>query len=105
QFHDLTLEMFKSSFESFGQLSTNTLQRFRYFLKHIPNEINVYESSPLFFYLELFRNGLVSRFDLEKLSDIELVTAIRGRILDGVDQLLDVFVYENDRENLIKDSR
>ncbi len=105
RYHDLFLEVFKTSYESIGQISQVGQQRFFYLQRHLPTKTNVYETSPYFLCLELFRKKLVAKYDLEKLSDLDFVTNARNKVLEAVIDTFDLFIYDHDWETLLKDAR
>lgn len=105
RYHDVFLEIFKTSYESIGQISQIGQQRLFYLFRHFSKGTQLYESSPLFLCVELFRANLLVRYDLEKLSDIEFVTNARNKVVQAVLKHFDLFVYDNDMEVILKDAR
>ncbi len=104
-YYDDLLQFFNSSFDSFGNENLIQILRFKYLKRHFDPKLNLYESNYYLCLLELLKKKIILKKNLIDMQSIE--TAVLGRmdILKQVEEKLDVFMYENDREVMIKNPR
>jgi hypothetical protein len=81
------------------------MHRFEYLLKHLPQNLTMYESSFHIALLELFRAKIISKKNLLELNDINLAPLARLQIAKEIDKKLGVFVYEKELELIAKNSK
>lgn len=104
-YYDQLLEMFNSSYDSFGNTSLMIMARFSYLKRHFPRSLSLYEAHVPLIFLELIRSKIISRQDLYQLSDFEMGIDARFDILKKIESALGIFIYEHDMEVLIKNPR
>ncbi len=104
-YYDQLLEVFKISYESFGNVSVMLLARLNYLLRHLPANLTMYESNIQLCLIELYRAKVVSKSLLLQLSDLDLASAAREQIVLNVERHMEIFIYENDLETIIKNSQ
>ena len=105
EFYDDLLNYFNSSFDSFGNENLIQILRFKYLDRHLPTNLKLYESNYQLCLLQLLRRGVVRKKSLEDLKTLETAVLGRMEILKSIEQNLSVFLYENDRETMIKNPR
>ncbi len=105
KFYDDLLLYFNISFDSFGNENLIQILRFKYLSKHFNSDLKLYESNYHICLLELLRKGVILKKNLIDMKSLE--TAVLGRmdILKQIEEKLNVFMYENDREVMIKNPR
>lgn len=104
-YYDQLLEVFKISYESFGNVSVMLLARLNYLLRHLPADLKMYESNIHICLLELYRARVVSKSLLLQLFDLDLAPAAREQIVKNVEQHMDIFIYNNDLDTIIKNTQ
>jgi hypothetical protein len=104
-YYDQILELFNTSFDSFGNTSLMILSRFSYIKRHFPKSLELFEANAHIIIVELLRAKIILKKDIELLSDIELGTEIRLDVIRKIESKLDIFIYNNDLEILVKNPR
>ncbi len=104
-YYDQLLEVFKISYESFGNVSVMLLARLNYLLRHLPKDLTMYESNVQICLLELYRARIVSKSLLLQLFDLDLASAAREQIILNIEKNMAIFIYENDLETIIRNSQ
>lgn len=104
-YYDQLLELFNGIYDSFGQSSLMIQSRFNYIRRHIPAEIELFESYPPLILIELLRAQIITRKDIDSLNDIHRGIEARLNIIKGIEHSLDIFIYDKDMENLCKHPR
>lgn len=104
-YYDQLLEVFKISYESFGNVSVMLLARLNYLLRHLPVDLKMYESNIHICLIELYRARIVSKSLLLQLFDLDLASSAREQIILGIEKHMDIFIYENDLETIIKNTQ
>jgi hypothetical protein len=104
-YYDQLLEVFKMSYDSFGNVSVMLLARLKYLVRHLPRDLQMYESSIEISLIELYRAKIISKSTLLQLFDLELASAAREIIVQHIEQHMDIFIYENDLETIIKNEQ
>lgn len=104
-YYDQLLEVFKISYESFGNVSFMLLSRLNYLLRHLPADLTMYESNTYICLLELYRAKVVSKSLLLQLFDLDLASSAREQIILNIEKHMEIFIYENDLETIIKNSQ
>ena len=104
-YYDQLLEVFKISYESFGNVSVMLLARFNYLLRHLPADLKIYESDVHICLIELYRARIVSKSLLLQLFDLDLASVAREAIVKNIEKHLGIFIYENDLDTIIKNSQ
>jgi hypothetical protein len=104
-YYDQLLEVFKISYESFGNVSFMLLSRLNYLLRHLPVDLTMYESNTYICLLELYRAKVVSKSLLLQLFDLDLASSAREQIILNIEKHMEIFIYENDLETIIKNSQ
>ncbi|WP_408099155.1 hypothetical protein ACJVC5_09610 [Peredibacter sp. HCB2-198] len=103
-YYDQLLEVFKNSYESFGNVSFMLLARLNYLLRHLPKDLTMYESNIQICLLELYRARIVSKSLLLQLFDLDMASSAREQIILNIEKHMEIFIYENDLETIIKNS-
>lgn len=104
-YYDQLLEVFKISYESFGNVSVMLLTRLNYLLRHLPADLTMYESDVQICLIELYRAQIVSKSLLLQLFDLDLATVAREQIVRNIERHMEIFIYDNDVETIIKNSQ
>jgi hypothetical protein len=104
-YYDQLLEVFKTSYESFGNVSVMLLARLNYLLRHLPKDLSMYESNVQICLLELYRAKVVSKSLLLQLFDLDLASSAREQIIVNIEKHMGIFIYENDLVTIIKNSQ
>ena len=104
-YYDQLLEVFKTSYESFGNVSVMLLARLNYLLRHLPKDLSMYESNVQICLLELYRARVVSKSLLLQLFDLDLASSAREQIVLNIEEHLDIFIYENDMQTIVRNSQ
>ncbi len=103
-YYDQLLDVFRISYESFGNVSVMLLARLNYLLRHLPEDLTMYESNIQIALIELYRSRVVSKSLLLQLFDLELVSVAREQIVRNIEKHMEIFIYDNDLETIIKNS-
>lgn len=103
-YYDQLLDVFRISYESFGNVSVMLLARLNYLLRHLPEDLTMYESNIQIALIELYRARVVSKSLLLQLFDLELVSVAREQIVRNIEKHMEIFIYDNDLETIIKNS-
>lgn len=104
-YYDQLLEVFKISYESFGNVSVMLLARLNYLLRHLPKNLTMYESNTHICLLELYRARVVSKSLLLQLFDLDLASSAREQIVRNIEKHMEIFIYDNDLETIIKNTQ
>jgi hypothetical protein len=103
-YYDQLLEVFKNSYESFGNVSVMLLSKLNYLVRHLPKDLTMYESNVQICLIELYRAKVVSKSLLFQLFDLDLAAAAREQIIENIEHHMGIFIYENDLETIMKNS-
>ncbi len=101
-YYDQLLEVFKYSYDSFGNVSVMLLAKMNYLLRHLPKDLCMYESSVEIALLELYRARVISKKHLQQLFDLDLGVSAREQIILSIEKEMQIFIYENDLDTIIK---
>lgn len=101
-YYDQLLEVFKVSYESFGNVSVMLLAKMNYLLRHLPKDLCMFESSVEIALLELYRAKIINKSQLLQLFDLDLGVAAREQIILSIEKEMQIFIYENDLDTIIK---
>lgn len=101
-YYDQLLEVFKISYESFGNVSVMLLAKLNYLVRHLPKDLTMYESNVQICLIELYRAKVVSKSLLFQLFDLDLASAAREQIVHNIERHVGIFIYENDLETIMK---
>ncbi|MBD67013.1 MAG: hypothetical protein CME62_17560 [Halobacteriovoraceae bacterium] len=104
-YYDQLLKTFDLSYDSFGNVSVMLLYKFHYLLRHLPNDLGIYESSVFITLLELYRSEVISKKQILELQDINLNTLARVQVAKAIEKKLGIFIYKNDLELIAKNPK
>jgi len=104
-YYDQILEMFNTSFDSFGNTSLMTLSRFNYIKRHFPKDLELFEANGHITIIELLRSKVILKKDLELLSDIDLGIEARIDTIKKIESALNIFIYNHDLDILVRNPR
>jgi hypothetical protein len=104
-FYDQILKTFKVSYDSFGNVSVMLMKRFRYLLRHLPQELEMYESNTYITLLELYRCGVLSKKLLLDLQDLTMGPMARLNIVQAIEKKCKIFIYDNDLDVIVKNPK
>lgn len=104
-YYDQILEMFNTSFDSFGNTSLMTLSRFNYIKRHFPKNLELFEANQYIIIIELLRAKILLKKDIEMISDVDLGIEVRLDIIKKLETNLKIFIYNHDLEILVKNPR
>ncbi|MCK5883872.1 MAG: hypothetical protein KAG61_09300 [Bacteriovoracaceae bacterium] len=102
KYYDQLLKMFNISYDSFGNTSLMLYFRLDYLKRHFPLNFSLYEANVYIFMVELLRAKVLRKRDLEDFLDIESGADARFRIIEAVEKKFSIFIYESDKETLVK---
>ena len=105
KYFDQQLEIFKTSFDSFGKASLMILSRFNYLKRHFPKDLLLFEGNVQIALLELLKAKIITRKEVEGLSLFEEGARYRSQIIKQIEKKLNLFIYGSDLEVLESDSR
>lgn len=103
-YYDQLLEVFKISYESFGNVSVMLLAKLNYLVRHLPKDLTMYESNVQICLIELYRAKVVSKSLLFQLFDLDLTSVAREQIIHNIEEHMGIFIYEKDLETIMKNS-
>ncbi len=101
-YYDQLLDLFNSSYDSFGNTSLMVQSRFSYLKRHFPKNLELYESFGPVIFIELLRAGVLQKRHIQNFNDIELGMETRVDLIQKLEQTLNLFIYDHDFEVLIK---
>lgn len=104
-YYDQLLEVFKTTYDSFGNVSFMLLSRLNYLLRHLPKDLKMYESNVQICLIELYRAKVISKSLLFQLFDLDLASSAREQIILNIEQNMEIFIYDNDLDTIIKNSQ
>lgn len=104
-YYDQILELFNTSFDSFGNVSLMVLYRFNYIKRHFPQEVELFEANEQIIIVELLRSKIIFKKDVAMLTDIDLGIEVRLETIKKIENKLDIFIYNHDLEILVKNPR
>lgn len=104
-YYDQILEMFNTSFDSFGNISLMILSRFSYIKRHFPKGLELFEANEQMILIELLRSKIILKKDVALLADIDLGLEARLDTIKKIESKLDIFIYNHDLEILVKNPR
>jgi hypothetical protein len=104
-YYDQLLEVFKISYESFGNVSVMLLARLNYLTRHLPKDLTMYESNTNICLIELYRAKIISKSLLLQLFDLHLAGHVREQIVRNIEKEMGIFIYDNDLETIIKNAQ
>jgi hypothetical protein len=104
-YYDQLLEMFNTSFDSFGNISLMLLSRFSYIKRHFPKNVELFEANAQIILIELLRAKIILKKDISLISDIDIGLEARLDTIKKIEQKLDIFIYNHDLEILVKNPR
>jgi hypothetical protein len=104
-YYDQLLNIFKTSYDSYGHVSVMLLARLKYLLRHLPKNLELHESSIQIVLLELYRARLVGKFQLLQLFDLDLQSMARETLIRGIESQLKLFIYDKDFDLLVKNPK
>lgn len=97
-YHDHLLELFNETFDSFSNASLMLIARFAYLKRHFSKDLQLFETSGRLCLIELLRSKIISRNHIMDLKDIQLGPIARLNIIKRIEEKLDVFIYDHDKE-------
>ena len=104
-YYDQLLDLFNTSFDSFGNSSLMLQLRFSYLKRHFPNSLELFESNTQLILIELLRSKIIAKKDILEMTSIEVGAEARLDIIKKIEDKLDIFIYDNDLELLIRNPR
>jgi len=104
-YYDQLLEIFKISYDSYGDTSLMLKSRFSYMRRHFPPSLTLHESNTSLCLLELLRAKIVSKNNLLDLQDLAAGASARLAIIENIEKSLGIFIYEHDLDLMIKNPK
>ena len=101
QYYDQQLEIFNTSYDSFGTASLMILSRFNYLKRHFPSELQLFEGNIQLALLELLKADILTNREVKGLSDFKEGMDYRFKVIKKIEQKLNIFIYESDLEVLL----
>jgi hypothetical protein len=104
-YYDQILELFNTSFDSFGNVSLMILFRFNYIKRQFPKDLEFFEANEQIILVELLRSKIILKKDISLLNDIDIGIEVRLDTIKKIESKLDIFIYNHDLELLVKNPR
>lgn len=104
-YHDQLLNLFKSTFDSFGNTSLMMLSRFTYLKRHFPDNLELFEGNVNLALIEMIRSRILLKKNIVNLSDIEIGVESRLDIVKKIEAKLNIFMYEKDLDIIVRNPR
>lgn len=104
-YHDQILNLFNTSFDSFGSTSLMVVSRFSYMKRHFPKRLSMHEANINLTLIELIRSKVISVKDIKNTTDLELGVEAKVNIIKKIEKKLNIFIYEHDLEVLVRNQR
>jgi hypothetical protein len=104
-YHSFLMKYFKVSFDSFSRSSMMLKYRFNYLKKHLPSDLNFYESNAYIILLEFYRFNVISKKDLVEYTIYNSKIQSKKNIIKSIEKKLNVFIYDKDLDSLIKNPK
>lgn len=101
-YYDQLLDLFNSSYDSFGNTSLMVQSRFSYLKRHFPKHLKLYESFGPVILIELLRGGVLKKRHIQNFNDIELGMDTRVDLIQKIEKSANLFIYDHDFEVLVK---
>jgi hypothetical protein len=104
-YYDQILELFNTSFDSFGNVSLMILFRFNYIKRQFPKDLEFFEANGQIILVELLRAKIIMKKDISLLNDVDIGIEARLDTIKKIESKLDIFIYNHDLEILVKNPR
>lgn len=104
-YHDQLLNLFKTTFDSFGNTSLMMLSRFTYLKRHFPDKLDLLEGNVNLALIEMIRAKILLKKNIISLSDLEIGVEARLDIVKKIEAKLNIFMYEKDLDIIVKNPR
>lgn len=104
-YYDQILELFNTSFDSFGNVSLMILFRFNYIKRQFPKDLEFFEANEQIILVELLRAKIILKKDISLLNDVDIGIEARLDTIKKIESKLDIFIYNHDLEILVKNPR
>lgn len=101
-YYDQLLEIFKTSYDSFGNVSVMLLARLKYLVRHLPQDLKMHESSVEICLIELYRARIISKSQMFQLFDLDMAPSAREQIVEQIEMNMDIFIYTPDLQTITK---
>ncbi len=101
-YYDQLLEIFKISYESYGNVSVMLLSRMNYLIRHLPRNLSMYESHVPICLIEMYRAKIISKNLMHQLFDFDQGSIAREQIIKLIEKHLGIFIYANDLDSIVK---
>lgn len=101
-YYNQLLKLFNVSYDSFGNASLMLLSRFAYIQRHLPREMNLFETFIPLTLLELLKEGVIGQNLISNLKDIDLNMEARQTIVKLIEEKFGIFIYDNDLRTLCR---
>ena len=104
-YYDQMLDTFGTTYDSFGNVSVMLLYKFHYLLRHLPGDLQIYESNLYIILLELYRSQVITRKTIMEVQDINVSTLARVKIARAIEKHFNIFIYDKDLELISKNKK
>jgi hypothetical protein len=105
RYYNQLLNLFKVSFDSFGDVSMMLLARYNYIQRHIPSDLEMFQSDVRIALLEMYRAKVVTKKNLIDLNDFSVAATTRLMIIESIEKKLNVFIYKNDLDLIVQNPK
>lgn len=105
KYYDQLLNLFKVSYDSFGNTSLMLMARFKYLLRHIPVDLRFFETDVRICLLELLKANIITKNNIINLNDIEMSVFTKMEIIKRIEEKLGIFIYQKDVETIAKNPK
>ena len=104
-YYDYLLNLFNISYDSFNNVSTMLLSKFKYLLRHLPKDLTMFESQSHICLIELHRAGIITTKHILNLNDLDQCVLARLDIIRAIEKKCEVFIYDHDLELIVKNPK
>lgn len=104
-YYDAHLSVFQSSFDSFGDYSFSQYSFFKYWKRHLPQNFELFETSPQLVLLELHRAEILEKKQLFALMDINQAPLARLEIVRTITHQFQLIITESQYDKLVRHPR
>ncbi|MBF0360173.1 MAG: hypothetical protein HQK49_04140 [Oligoflexia bacterium] len=106
-YYDPMLNLFNLVYDSFSNSSLMKQFRYLYWKKFYPHDLFIFESNIHLILIEMLRNKIISQIDLKKINSANINDAnlAREHVIDSISSNTNIFIYETDKELLIKNPK
>lgn len=104
QYHDLLMNYFGYSYESYGSVGSSLFFRMNYLQRHLKN-IKMMEGHVNIYLLELYMANMISKKDLMDYRDFDNRALASHSILKKIEKKYNLFIYRKDYHDIFQENK